>query len=293
MISTNICSLVILQKHWSVFEEVPRFLYQFIGVVDLIGGLSGCTYYILYILDSDCRHLQELDRFLSATYYLGYIFSGTTISCLNIDRYIAISKPLRYPSIVNIRSALSCFALSSCFFLIYVIFAQVPGSPAHKLFRIQENYMCGNGTMLGLDLTSSEKATVVTLSLLSFLPIYIGITLNLISMGIATRQARAIAAIPVPRWAGENNAGHLRIKLKGVKTVLFISVVNLISLVPTLVRLFVMIMISSLMSKTADVLLAMLTLVNFWSNAFIFARTNAAYRRAAKDSFRSIFCTEN
>ena len=271
VISTNICSLVILRRHWCVFEEVPRFLYQYIGLIDIIGGLSGCTYYILYLVDSGCRHPRELNRFLSSTYYFGYFFSGITISCLNIDRYIAISKPLRYPSIVNIRSVLSFFALSTGFVLLYVILVQVPGFPAYKLYRIQENYMCGNGTMLGPDVTSSEKATIVTLSFLSTLPIYIGITLNLISMGIATRQARAIAALPVPRGAGENNAGHLRIEFKGVKTVLFISVVNLISLVPTLVRLFFMIMISSLMSKTADVLLTMLTLVNFWSNAFIFA----------------------
>ena len=142
VISTNFCSLFILRKHWSVFEEVPRFLYQCIGVVDLIGGLSGCTYSILFIVESDCRHLQEVYRFLSMTFYFGFLISAITISCLNIDRYIAISKPLRYRSIVNIRSALCCLALAACFSLIFAILAYIPGSPVYKLSN--HGYICQN-----------------------------------------------------------------------------------------------------------------------------------------------------
>ena len=290
MISTNVFSLVILRKHWSVFEEVPRLLYRYIGVIDLIGGLSGSSCYILYIVESDC-HRSQVYRFLSWTFYSGFLLSAITIACLNIDRYIAISKPLRYPSIVNIRSTVCCLALATCFPLIFMILGYIPGSPVYKISH--HDSVCQNGTVLSVNYTSSEKAIVATLYSLSMMPICTGITLNLISMGIATRQARAIAAIPVPRGAGENDAGHRRIELKGVKTVLFISVVNLISWVPTIVRLFLTIAKSSPLSKTADALLTMLTLVNSWSNAFIFARTNAAYRRAARESFRSIFCFKN
>ena len=291
VISTNVCSLVIIRKHWSVFEEVPRFLYQCIGVVDLIGGLSGCIYSILYIVESDCSGSQEVYNFLSMTFYFGFQISAITISCLNIDRYIAISKPLRYPSIVNIRSTVCCLALATCFPLLFLILGYVPGSPVYKLSH--HDYMCLNGKVLNVNFTSSEKVTISTLYSVIMVPIGTGMTLNLISMGIATRQARAIAALAVPRLAGENDAGHRRVQLKGVKTVLFISVVNWISWVPTFVRLFVTIATSSPLSKTALVLLTMLTLVNSWSNAFIFARTNAAYRRAARESFRSIFCSQN
>ena len=290
MISTNVCSLVTLQRHWSVFEEVPRFLYRYIGVVDIIGGLSGCSSYILYIVESDC-HRSQVYRFLSWTFYLGFLFSAITISCLNIDRYIAISKPLRYPSIVTIRSAVCCLALATGFPLLFMILSYIPGSPMEKISHLA--FTCQNGTVLSVNFTSSEKAIVATLYSLSIVPIFTGITLNLISMGIATRQARAIAAVAVHRGAGENDAGHRRVELKGVKTVLFISVVNLISWVPTIVRLFLFIANSSRLPKTADALLTMLTLVNSWSNAFIFARTNAAYRRAARESFRSIFCSKN
>ena len=116
IISTNVCSLVILRKHLSVFEEVPRFLYQCIGVVDLIGGLSGCIYSILLIVESECRRSQDLYRYLGLYICLfGLLFSAIIISCLNIERYIAISKPLRYPAIVNIRSGLACFGLATGF----------------------------------------------------------------------------------------------------------------------------------------------------------------------------------
>ena len=219
-------------KTLECFSRSPTIPLSVYGVVYLIGGLSGCIYYIIYIVESDCHRSQEY-RFLAWTYYFGFQISAITISCINIDRYVAISKPLRYPSIVNIRSALSCFALSSCFFLIYVIFVQVPGSPVFELSN--HDYMCQNGTEQIVNFTSSEKVIITTLYSLSMVPICTDITLTLISMGIATRQARAIAAVAVPRRAGENDAGHRRIELKGVKTVLFISVVNLISWVPTYV----------------------------------------------------------
>ena len=290
MISTNVCSLVILRKHWSVFEEVPRFLYRYIGVVDLIGGVSGCVCYILDIVEIDC-HRSQVYRFLSWIFYFGLFFSAITISCLNIDRYIAISKPLRYPSIVNIRSAVCCLALATGFPLIFLILGFVPGSAVYKISHLDS--MCQNGTVLSVNFTSSEKIIVATLYSLSLVPILTGIALNLVSMGIATRQARAIAALAVPRLAGKNKAGHHRVELKGVKTVLLISVVNLISWLPATVRLILTIVTGSPLSNTADVLLAMLTFVNFWSNAFIIARTNAAYRCAARESFRSIFCSKN
>ena len=210
MISTNACSLVILRKHWRVFEDVPRFLYQCIGVVHLIGGLSGCIYYILYIVESDCHRSQEVYRFLSITFYFGFLISAITISCLNIDRYIAISKPLRYPSIVNIRSAVCCLALALCFPLLFIILGYVPGSPVYKLSH--HDYMCLNGKVLNVNFTSLEKLTISTLYSVSMVPIGTGITLNLISMGIATRQARAIAALAVPRLAGENGVGHRRVE---------------------------------------------------------------------------------
>ena len=290
VIATNVCYFVILRRHWSVFEEVPRFLYQCIGVVDLIGGLSGCIYYIIYIEESDCHRSQEY-RFLAWTFYFGFLFSAITLSCLNIDRYIAISKPLRYPSFVNIRFALCCLALASCFPLVFVILCYIPGSPVFKLSN--DDNICHNGTILRVNFTSSEKVTITTIYSLIMVPIGTGMKLNLISMGIATRQARAIAAVAVPRLAGENDVGHRRVELKGVKTVLFISVVNFISWVPTFVRLFLSISNIHPISKPTDILLTMLTLVNSWSNAFIFARTNAAYRRAARNSFQSIFCSQN
>ena len=290
VILTNVCSLVILRKHWSVFEEVPRFLYQCIGVVDLIGGLSGCIYNILLIVESECCRSQDLYRFLNFTFLFGLLFSAIIISCLNIDRYIAISKPLRYPSIVNIRSGLCCFGLASGFPLIILILCFVPGTPFHRFS--QDNYFSRNRTLLNQNVTLSEIATVFTLYSLSMVPICTGITLNIISMGIATRQARAIAALAVPRGVGEHNRGRRRVKLKGVKTVLLISVVNLISWVPANVRIYFTITAIRSISEPVDVLLTMLTLVNSWSNAFIFARTNVAYRRAARDSFRSIFCSQ-
>ena len=230
VISTNVCSLVILRKHWSVFEDVPRFLYRYIGVVDLIGGVSGCVCYILFIVEIDC-HRSQVYRFLSWIFYFGLFFTAITISCLNIDRYIAISKPLRYPSIVNIRSAVCCLALATGFPLIFLILGFVPGSAVYKISHLDS--MCQNGTVLSVNFTSSEKVIVTTLYSLSLVPILTGITLNLVSMGIATRQARAIAALAVPRLAGKNKAGHHRVELKGVKTVLLISVVNMISWVPS------------------------------------------------------------
>ena len=136
VIATNICSLLILQKHRDIFEEVPRLLYRCIGVIDFIGGVSGCVLYIICYADRECLRFHEICRVLSMMFYLSLLFSAIILSFLNIDRYIAISKPLRYASIVKVRSTVLGLCFVVCIPLAFAILGFVPGSPVQKQLRV-------------------------------------------------------------------------------------------------------------------------------------------------------------
>ena len=204
------------------------------------------------------------------------------LTCISIDRYIAVSKPLRYPAIVTIRLAKCTLAVSLIMAVAFFVIGKIPGTPLYK----HTGPTWSKSLSRSMAMTIFDRVFMITLYSVAIGPISIGMSLNVKAIMIAVRQARAIAALRPPgAQVGENNGS---IELKGVKTILLISTINTVAWSPSIVRLW-----SRLgglrISPGLDVSFAFLTLVNFWSNALVFARTNAAYRRSAKRLFKSVF----
>ena len=285
VVATNVCSLVIIFRRKNVFGEVLRFFYTQIAIVDLLGGLSGCLFYSVYAIRGKWPFDEWSCRFLNMCFYISLMESALILTCISIDRYIAVSKPLRYQTIVTVRSAKIMLAVLLLPLFVCTVMEMIPGTPSYKLI----SPICS--TVQKVNLTYSEKSVVEALYAIAILPVDIGFTVNVCSLVISVRQARAVSAIRPPGGQGELNQRGL--ELKGVKTILLISGVNMLSWSPRIFRLRYMIYTGGQrISPWVDVTLAFLTLVNFWSNAPIFARTNAAYRRAAKALFKSMFCKD-
>lgn len=143
-----------------------------------------------------------------------------------------------------------------------------------------------------LQLTGSEQAIIIIMYSWSILSILSGIVLNLVSMAVATRQARAIADMAAARGGGKNGVaerGREQDMMKGGKTILIISV-HAICLIPTIFYFLYSAkdIGMNFSPRLPNFLMGRLSLVNFWSNASAFARTNVLYRRAAKRIFLSI-----
>ena len=128
------------------------------------------------------------------------------------------------------------------------------------------------------------------------LPVWIGTILNVLSMVISIRHVSAIAAQMTVRSPDESSIENRRLEYKGVKTISLISLVNVITWLPAMVRLSYPLFrkqgTTDVIPIWLDHVLLLLTMVNFWSNAPIFARTNLAYRHAGKALVRSIFCKD-
>ena len=149
--------------------------------------------------------------------------SALILTCISIDRYIAVSKPLRYQTIVTVRSAKIMLAVLLLPLFVCTVMEMIPGTPSYKLI----SPICS--TVQKVNLTYSEKSVVEALYAIAILPVDIGFTVNVCSLVISVRQARAVSAIRPPGGQGELNQRGL--ELKGVKTILLISGVNMFILV--------------------------------------------------------------
>ena len=282
VISTNGFSLMIIRRQNNVFGDVSRFLYRNIAVIDLFGGVSGCVFYSILRLHRIWPFDEWSCRILSTLFYVSLMESAVILTYISIERYIAISKPLRYESIVT----LSRMKIMICILLIpacvCIVMGMIPGTSPYKLV----SPICSK-SLMGHDLIQSDVTVMYILYSFAITPINIGMALNFHSMVISIRQTRAIAALH-PAGAREHNRS--RVDFKGVKTILIISAVNAVAWAPSIIRLQFLLTPSSEISEEVDVAFSLLTLINFWSNAFIFARTNRAYRQAATALFRSAFC---
>ena len=280
---TNVFSMEIIRRCENVFGEVSRFLYRTIAVIDLIGGVSGCVFYSMLGGQRIWPFDEWSCRILSSFFYVALMESAVILTCISIDRYIAIRKPLRYDSIVTLfRMKILTFVLLIPTYVCFVM-GMIPGTSPYKLV----SPTCSKSR--GYNLTQGDVTTMYVLYSFAVTPIYTGVTLNFMSMVISIRQARAIAALQ-PVAGRENHPSGMN--FKGVKTILIISLVNAVAWAPSIIRLQFSLNPDAEISEEIDVLFSLLTLLNFWSNALIFARTNRAYRQAAAALFRSTFCRE-
>ena len=289
VILTNGCSLGIVRRQKDVFGEISRLIYKRIAIIDLIGGLSGCVFYAIFMVHNTWPFKQWSCRALITILYGAALQSMACLTCVNVDRYIAVSRPLRYHSIVTIRFAKMALGLTFIPVLAFITISLVPQTPCNKLLRV---YCTSRNETLDMDKT--ERVFLASSYVLLMTPIFVGMTLNFVSMIISVQHARALVAAPA--MEAPASLGHERnrpniLACKGVKTILLISAVNLLALAPNNVRLNFTLRGSDL-PAWLDVILAILTLVNFWSNAPIFALTNAAYRNQGKALIKSLHCKD-
>ena len=286
---SNLCSLIIIHRQHGVFGESSRHLYQVLAVADMCGGLTGCiSNSILFLRHSwpfsniSCKIITWLFPALVQT-------SIIALSCISIDRYIAISRPLHYPILVTTRRTTIWFGLMLLIPLSIFISGFIPNTPLYTF----AGYTCysSHGTSDRMTFSLSSIATAALSALLFVsVPSLLGFILNCGSMKISIHQARAVAAQQAV--VGANRIKDPPVDYKGVKTLILIGIVNAISWLPASVLFLYPVLGSPVIPIWPHFILRQLTMVTFWSNALIFARTNKTYRRAGRLLLRSIFCRE-
>ncbi|NP_001375485.1 olfactory receptor family 11 subfamily G member 2 [Canis lupus familiaris] len=166
---------------WYVTSTVPNMLANFLSDTKVI-SFSGCflQFYFFFSLGStECFFL----------------------AIMAFDRYLAICRPLHYPTIMTgrlcARLVVSCWVLGFFWFLIPII---IISQMSFCGSRIIDHFLCDPGPLLAL---TCKKAPVVELvfSTLSPLPLIIPF---LFIMGSYTLVLRAV--LKVPSTAGRRKA---------------------------------------------------------------------------------------
>ncbi|XP_038057228.1 kappa-type opioid receptor-like [Patiria miniata] len=202
-----------------------------------------------------------------------YLFNGLGIISLllsTVDRYIAISRPLRYPSIMTVfRSKIIVFstwvAMSIlCISIFGINSSQIVSLDSRSSHCIAESY----------DWKRYLSFTLVVIPILSILILYAHIAL------VARNQARRIAA---ENQAG-NGQGGQRINTRSTTTIIIITGTLIITWMPTVIWL---VMNSQNKSETYDSHLAAmftqaLVLSNGSLNVVIYYLRNRDLRQALR-----------
>ncbi|XP_038055041.1 beta-1 adrenergic receptor-like [Patiria miniata] len=214
-----------------------------------------------------------LGDFLCVIYIVtSYLFPGLIMFCLlilTVDRYIAISHPLRYPSIMTeFRSKIIVFSTWAAQSIICLLGFGIPGS---RIVSLDTRYhIC----LAGFDWRQYLSFTLLVFTILSILIMYAHIAV------IARNQARRIAA---ENQAG-NGQGGQRINTRSTTTIIIITGTLIITWIPSVIRLVID---SQNQWEPYDSYLAMmftnvLLLCNGWLNVIIYYLRNRDLRQAVR-----------
>ncbi|XP_038055043.1 adrenocorticotropic hormone receptor-like [Patiria miniata] len=203
------------------------------------------------------------------TSYLFVSLSIFSLFILTVDRYIAISQPLRYPSIMTVfRSKIIVLSTWAAVSIFCILIFGIDGSRVVSLDT--RYYLCiGN-----YDWRNYLALTIAVVIILSIFILYARIAL------IARNQARRIAA---ENQAG-NGQGGQRINTRSTTTIIIITGTLIITWIPTVVRLLIVIASPqhTWTRYLAGTFTNVLLLCNSWLNVIIYYLRNRDLRQAVR-----------
>ncbi|XP_038057230.1 beta-1 adrenergic receptor-like [Patiria miniata] len=213
-----------------------------------------------------------LGDFLCVVYSVTiYLFNGLgiySLLLLTVDRYIAISRPLRYPSIMTVfRSKTIVFSTWAAVSIICILGLGIHGKKVVSL--VSKHNLCLRESY---EWRQYLSVTLLVFTILSILIMYAHIAV------IARNQARRIAA---ENQAG-NGQGGQRINTRSTTTIIIITGTLIITWIPSVIRLVID---SQNQWEPYDSYLAMmftnvLLLCNGWLNVMIYYLRNRDLRQA-------------
>ncbi|XP_038057232.1 adrenocorticotropic hormone receptor-like [Patiria miniata] len=203
------------------------------------------------------------------TSYLFVSLSIFSLFILTVDRYIAISQPLQYPSIMTVfRSKIIVFSSWAAVSIFCILIFGIDGS---RIVSLDTRYYLCIGHYDWRNYLAVLLAVVIILSIFI---LYARIAL------IARKQARRISA---ENQAG-NGQGGQRINTRSTTTIIIITGTLIITWIPTVVRLLIVIPSPqhTWTQYLAGTFTNVLLLCNGWLNVMIYYLRNRDLRQAVR-----------
>ena len=273
VVGSNVINLIILPRV-NCFGEVTVFLLRSLAVTDLMIGILVGFAVSPAILDywpygdGFCKFIGSLGTFLSTA-------SSLTLMCISLDRYLAVTKPLRYISIVTVSRARFAVLTVWITCIIFIVLLGLATWPPFQIITYDAVLCtCIVSFFDGKVLTQALSAAAVCVLVPSIVISVTNARLLMISIG----HAKRIHALPGrPRERGQHQGISL-LEIKAVKTTLTITGIYFVVWTPFLIAQLYRAFSSAPAAEWIQFVTGSLVISNSWWNVFIYCFMNKTFK---------------
>ena len=288
----NSFALVVLHRWHHEFEEICRTLFLNLAIINMASGVfTGVFEGMIFYLDQG--HVFERFCWLIPSVGTFTLFSCIYhVALMNLQRYLAISHPFWYMRFATVkRLSVLYLVMDLAFIGISSPFFPVPNLPFNEFARS----LCRHKTIIFSKIDGSNISIFYAIfGLLYTFPLVVLTYTNIRLLIIARRVGRQRNAVPVQHDAEAVNANVSAPGLKGLRTVLIITGLFYLSIVPSFLFVCLMILPTSLLSRqgydTIFFLGNAVLVCSCWWNVPIYMSTCAKLRQRARDLRQRLKC---
>ncbi|XP_054774890.1 trace amine-associated receptor 4-like [Lytechinus pictus] len=291
----NSFALAILHRWHQEFEDVSRIQFKSLAVTNLIGGVLLGTFECIY--NSRSSFSTTACIYIPFAYSFLWLSSTYHVALINLQRYVAVCYPLHYIRLATVkRLGLIFIAMESVFFAISFMFYPGPGFPLTKLMTS----FCIHHSV---DYIEEEDATLGQSAFIAFsvyvalciIPFVMLTCMNIRLLVIATRASRQQHVVSAGGSDGDRESTSARSRApgrKGLRTVLIITGLFYITIIPLFVTFVAMVSVS-LSDQSYEVLFFVsnvIMLCSCWWNVPVYMSTSSLVNRRARELWKQSKC---
>ena len=290
----NLFIFAVLKTGEDIFDDVTVLLFRSLAMTDIVAGL------VVSVLEGTLYYFNEVPNSSAVCAYTPFatfftiLNSIVHVTLMNIQRYVSVMYPFRYIRLVTVKRVRLCLT-GLKFSLLGLCVMLLPFSK-FPLELFTKEVCVSRSLHIGLQkpgiLTMSSKICLGTIAALAFLPLlvltYTNSRLLLKARRIGQRRvvlqvfARGNSdGIEIPD-RGQLEVERGRSALKGLKTVLIITILSYISTIPFIIGL-AMAIIQPEWGETVYSVMYFIAVVfmvsSCWWNAPVYMLTSVTFRK--------------
>lgn len=272
--------------------EVNIFLFRVMAIVDIFGGLASTTFH-LYSEPSFFNREDEPSAELCLLLLFFCFYSANLsvwLQCLiTINKYIMVSHPLRYPTLVDVKRFAITLSVCALISLNCASFLPIPSFP----YTASGMFFCRDGIFKHPNLSLDLGILVACIACPALITSLLNIRLLAISISFS-RKVCAQDALTNESSSADHPGNHRRRpNFHGIKTIILLVITSYFYVVfSALFLLTHPLLLSELLHATVGNLLYLMSLSSFWWKLFVLIMTNVLFRNVAKkvwSDFKSKF----